>query len=186
MISEDGATPNTFEIGETNGVVKTKVDLDREKKNSYSLKIRASDRASGTQKRWAEETLSITVLDENDNNPALVHPAAIPEVSENVTLNTVITTLRAEDKDEGLNAQVGFAIVSGNTGDVFSINADSGALKVMKSLDREQIPSYTLAIKVEDKGKPSLRSTKTYTVNLKDVNDNGPKFTLTKYRGKYV
>ena len=175
----------SFEIGESDGVLKTKIDLDREKNDSYSLRIRASDSAALRERRSTETFLLISVLDENDNAPVITSPQSIPAVKENVTVNTVITTFKATDADLGSNAEVEFEIVSGNVGGAFSIDKSSGALSNVKELDRESVPSYQIGITVKDKGKPSLRIVKTFQVDVEDVNDNKPIFTLSKFQGSF-
>lgn len=186
LVSENGAAPTTFEIGENDGVLKTKVNLDRERHDSYTLRIRASDSAVQPQNKSTETSVVVTVTDENDNAPIITSPLTIPEVREDVAVNTVVTKFVATDADLGLNALVEFEIVSGNTDGSFSIDKSTGDLTVVKQLDREHTPSYRIVIKVEDKGKPSLRITKTFQVNVKDVNDNKPEFTLSKFTGLYL
>lgn len=183
---ENGADGLNFEIGESDGVLKTKIDLDREKKDSYTLRIRASDSAALAHRKSTETSLVVTVTDENDNAPVIISPSSIPEVRENVGINTEVVTFKATDADIGTNAEFDFEIVSGNIGDAFRIQKTSGVLTVAKKLDREINPSYQIRIKVEDKGKPSLRVAKTYQVDVKDVNDNKPEFTLSKFKGLFA
>ena len=46
-----------------------------------------------------------------------------------------------------------------------------------KSLDREDIPFYTLLIQASDKGTPPLIETVSVNVTILDVNDNSPVFS---------
>ena len=184
LVSENGGAATSFEIGDTDGVLKTKVDLDRERTETYSLRIRATDSAALADRKSKEISLQVTVMDENDNAPVISSPQRIPEVKEDIAVNTVITTFSATDADAGSNAIVEFEIVSGNIGGQFSINKDSGVLSAVKKLDRETVSSYQIGIKVKDKGTPSLRSVKSYQINIQDVNDNKPVFTLPKFTGK--
>ena len=46
-----------------------------------------------------------------------------------------------------------------------------------KSLDREDIPFYTLLIQASDKGTPPLTETVSINVTILDVNDNSPVFS---------
>ena len=96
----------------------------------------------------------------------------------------MIATFVAEDRDTGVNAQVEFEIVSGNVGGVFGLNKGTGVLSVMKALDREQTASYSLTVKFQDKGQPALRNIKKYNITVEDINDNGPIFSMSKYKGK--
>ena len=184
LISENGGAVTSFEIGENDGVLKTKVDLDRERTETYSLRIRATDSAALADRKSKEISLQVTVMDENDNAPVISSPQRIPEVKEDIAVNTFITTFSATDADAGSNAIVEFEIVSGNIGGQFSINKDSGVLSAVKKLDKETVSSYQIGIKVKDKGTPSLRSVKSYQINIQDVNDNKPVFTLPKFKGR--
>ena len=46
-----------------------------------------------------------------------------------------------------------------------------------KSLDREDIPFYTLIVQASDKGSPPLTETVSVNVTILDVNDNSPVFS---------
>ena len=54
------------------------------------------------------------------------------------------------DPDEGLNGEVYYTILSGNTVSYFSFNNVSGEVKINKPLDRENIDRYTLVIQAHD------------------------------------
>ena len=58
----------------------------------------------------------------------------------------------ASDADAGVNAEISYSILSGNTGAIFSINASSGALYVEKGeeLDYGKQSYYTLGIQAQD------------------------------------
>ena len=57
----------------------------------------------------------------------------------------------ASDADAGVNAEISYSILSGNTGAIFSINASSGALYVEKEqLDYRKQSYYTLGIQAQD------------------------------------
>ena len=183
MVSENGAAVTTFEIGATDGVLKTKTDLDREVKHTYTLRIRATDSAAVGERKSTETSFVLTVVDENDNAPVITSPQSIPGVSEDASINTTVTTFNATDADAGSNAVVEFEIASGNSGGEWSIDKDSGVLRVVKMLDRERVSSYQIGITVKDKGKPSLRTVKSYKIDVEDVNDNSPVFVLSKFKG---
>ena len=54
------------------------------------------------------------------------------------------------DPDEGLNGEVYYTILSGNTDSYFSFNNMSGEVKINRPLDRENIDRYTLVIQAHD------------------------------------
>jgi hypothetical protein len=75
--------------------------------------------------------------------------------------------------------------VDGNIDDVFAINTATGLITVQGGIDRETHESYTLNVRVSDKGNPSLFSEKEFLVNVTDLDDNTPEFTATSYEGEF-
>lgn len=71
----------------------------------------------------------------------------------------------------------------GNTGNVFSINEDTGELS-SQQLDHEATSIYTLEITAADGGNPSRSSTCSVSVEVTDRNDNRPRFLETAYRAE--
>lgn len=59
---------------------------------------------------------------------------------QNATVGTLITTINATDRDEDVNAQVKFTIISGNDDERFTLNETNGELRTAKSLDYDQEP----------------------------------------------
>ena len=50
-----------------------------------------------------------------------------------------------------------------------------------KQLDREEITSLSMTVRVEDQGVPQLSDTARVKINIVDVNDNKPVFTAASY-----
>ena len=61
---------------------------------------------------------------------------------QNATVGTLITTINATDRDEDVNAQVKFTIISGNDDERFTLNETNGELRTAKSLDYDQEPKF--------------------------------------------
>ncbi len=59
--------------------------------------------------------VDVTILDLNDNLPIFEFPAYPITLFENIAPFSSIDTLLATDADVGSNAQISYAIVSGNT-----------------------------------------------------------------------
>ena len=59
---------------------------------------------------------------------------------------------------------------------VFEI--EDGRLVIAAELDYEVVTSYTLSIEAADGGTPSLSGSTVVVVNVSDVNDNSPQFSL--------
>lgn len=108
---------------------------------------------------------TLTVLDGNEPPAADDASFSIPE---DAALNTVVGNVSATDTDATDTHT--FAITGGNTGNAFSIDSNTGAIKVAAALDHETTPSYALTISVTD----SAGATDTATVSIAVTNVNEP------------
>ena len=97
------------------------------------------------------------VDDVNDNDPIFNESSYVAHVKENSNVSTSVATVYATDQDQDENGHVSYKITSGNTGDVFEIDNQTGVVSVKGSIDREAITEYTLTIQAEDGGHPSSR-----------------------------
>lgn len=70
----------------------------------------------------------------------------------------------------------------GNVGEYFTVNVTSGKLLVTRSLDREDVSSFTLVIECRDLGSPSRSSTAQLYLTVLDENDHNPLFAKTQYQ----
>ncbi|XP_076056440.1 cadherin-87A-like [Oratosquilla oratoria] len=188
---DDGAsTHNIFEIDANTGLITTRGTLDREAQSTYTLVVVAQD--MGTPPQLASRVLTINVTDVDDHTPAFVRlpgdEAIEMEVEEEAAQNTVVGSVRAQDLDEGPNAEIDYAITDGNHGGLFGINrtADSrGVIFVHSRVDREEVSEVVLTVlcgklgtrfptrKPYDAGDPSMVQVR---VLISDLNDNKPQF----------
>ena len=60
-------------------------------------------------------TVNVKVIDKNDNEPVFTNLTYNFDVSENAKVKTKIGRVVAEDIDDGLNGEVGYSIIGGNT-----------------------------------------------------------------------
>ena len=165
----------TFSIDSQTGEVKTTVGLDREKISSYVIGVRVED--GGNPRKSAETTITVDVEDINDNSPYFNKTSDNVEIPENTIISNFYT-VTAFDKDTGINAELEFEIVAGAGSDKFSINATTGSVSTVSSLDLASSPSHTISIIAKDKGKPSLTSQPfILSISVTDANDNAPFFT---------
>ena len=104
--------------------------------------------------------VSILIDDVNDNDPVFNKSSYIAHVMENSNVSTSVATVYARDEDQDENGHVSYKITSGNIGDAFEIDNQTGVVSVKGSIDREDIKEYTLTIQAEDNGHPSSRKVK--------------------------
>jgi len=113
-----------------------------------------------------------------NTDSVFVHfPASI---AENAAVNSAVINVNSTDADVGQNAQVRYQIVSGNTGDAFKIDPQSGAIATKSSLDYETLKNYILKVSATD-GKYTAFAN--VLIDVININDNSPQFTQKSYSG---
>ncbi|VDM82485.1 unnamed protein product, partial [Strongylus vulgaris] len=101
----------------------------------------------------------------------------IVRVPEDSPIGFHVVTLKAEDTDQGTNAQLTYSIDSKE----FNIDNATGLITLRKNLDREKQSSYLVAVTVSDGAVPPLNTTTQLEIIVDDVNDNPPKFSTQNY-----
>lgn len=162
--------PSYFSLDKTTGVLTVATQLDREEKEKYRYTVKAVD--SGFPPRESIATVTITVLDKNDNSPRFINKDFSFFVPENFPGFGEIGVISVTDADAGQNGWVALSVLNGS--DIFVIDTGKGVLRAKVSLDREQQSSYVLWIEAVDGGDPALSSTAKITILLLDINDNPP------------
>ncbi|XP_077053022.1 cadherin-23 isoform X1 [Siphateles boraxobius] len=170
-----------FRINITTGILVSTAVLDREQIGQYYLRIIAYD--AGQFPRTSTNTLTITVLDINDETPTFFPSVYNISLHENGPRDYVVVRLNCTDNDAGLNAELSYFITGGNQDGKFSVGFRTGVLRTVVGLDRETEDSYRLVIEAIDNGPAEERRTGTATVYVEvlDVNDNKPIFLQNSY-----
>ncbi|XP_024145645.1 protocadherin Fat 4 isoform X2 [Oryzias melastigma] len=171
---------DTFEINKQ-GLVSLKKDvtLDRETTDKYNLEVVAVDQP--TEGLRATAQVEITILDYNDNTPqfpSIPDPLEISEGSYTEEAPGEILAIVPTDADLGPNAEVTLSLATPHP--LFQIRED-GMLLAVANLDRETTEIYELFVKASDNGSPQRENIKSIRVQLLDVNDNKPEFSLSSY-----
>ncbi|XP_072515541.1 protocadherin gamma-A4-like isoform X10 [Salminus brasiliensis] len=154
-------------------------ELDREERDELHLVLIAYD--GGSPKKSGTVRIHVTVLDINDNAPVCKQDEYKIDVVETSPIGTVLTTVSAVDADEGINGQISYSIAqaSKEARDIFTINAETGDIKTLRSLDYENERSYVINIKTKDKG--GLADTCKVVIDIVDENDNPPTIQLMSF-----
>uniref|UniRef100_A0A8B9RS20 Cadherin-23 n=1 Tax=Accipiter nisus TaxID=211598 RepID=A0A8B9RS20_9AVES len=170
-----------FLINSTSGLVTSTAELDRERIAEYYLRVVASD--AGVPSKSSTSTLTVKVLDVNDENPTFFPAVYNVSLPENVARDFKVVRLNCTDADIGLNAELSYFITGGNQDGKFSVGFRDGVVRTVVSLDRETVASYTLILEAIDNGPTGNRRTGTATVyvTVLDVNDNRPIFLQSSY-----
>ncbi|CAB1343309.1 unnamed protein product [Coregonus sp. 'balchen'] len=170
-----------FYLNSTTGVLYSTATLDREQIGQYHLRIVAYDK--GQKPRTSTSTLTITVLDANDETPTFFPKVYNVSLQESVPRDHVVAHLNCFDNDAGLNAELSYFITDGNQDGKFSVGFRNGVVRTVVALDRETLAAYKLVIEAIDNGPAGSRRTGTATVFVEvlDVNDNRPIFLQNSY-----
>ncbi|XP_035482204.2 protocadherin-16 [Scophthalmus maximus] len=155
--------------------------LDREERDSYDLRVMATD--SGTPPLRAESSFTIQVTDVNDNPPLFDQQAYRQTIPEVVYPGSFVLQVTARDKDQGPNGDVRYSLLKGKNShsDWFSIDPVTGIITTAAALDFESEPAPSVTVVATDNGRPPLSSTAKVDIVLQDVNDNTPVFSSDFY-----
>ncbi|KAI4874087.1 hypothetical protein NFI96_005545, partial [Prochilodus magdalenae] len=102
-------------------------------------------------------------------------------VREDLPVGSSVIKVNTNDGDTGFNGRVLHVISDGNTDSCFNIDMESGLIYIYQPLDRERSDRYLLNVTVYDMGLPQRSNWRLLTVNIEDVNDNSPQFSLESY-----
>ncbi|GAB6027296.1 hypothetical protein CHUAL_001579 [Chamberlinius hualienensis] len=158
------------------GALNLQRTLDREVVAVHSLLLEASD---GVQ--ISQLTITVTVTDSNDNPPTFTKPAYSLDIPEDAARGARVGSVLAIDADEGINAQIGYSVISDWGNDVFSLNPQTGVFTLTSHLDYEQTQHYIFVVQAQDSGQTRLSSTVSVYINVLDLNDNAPLFDPMSY-----
>ncbi|XP_070818273.1 protocadherin-20 [Chaetodon trifascialis] len=164
-----------FNIDSVTGQLSASASLDREQQGVHKLTVFARD--SGSPPLESVATVTIRVLDQNDNAPVFLTPHFIFFIPENIPPFAQVAGLGVTDPDEGENGNTELVVV--NSSGPFVVDSTQGILRTTSNLDRETEDRYELYLLARDHGHPvALTSTARITIFVEDINDNEPKVIL--------
>ncbi|VDM24359.1 unnamed protein product [Toxocara canis] len=124
-----------------------------------------------------EINVTMETADVNRNAPKFTSKRITFSVPENSALLTAVGTVSAHDDDLGVNGRIIYTMETNETEKVpFSVNATSGTIFVIGSLDYEEKRMYRFFVVASDCGLPPQKATAQVMVNITDENDNVPQF----------
>uniref|UniRef100_A0A672YLH6 Protocadherin gamma-C3 n=1 Tax=Sphaeramia orbicularis TaxID=375764 RepID=A0A672YLH6_9TELE len=157
-----------------------KKPFDREQMPSHQLILTAMD--GGTPQRTGTAKINVRILDANDNAPVFDSTTYKVKLSENSPKGALVIKLNATDPDEGLNGDVFYSFSSytpERVRQMFSLDTDTGEIRVKNNIDYEETNSYEMYIQAMDKGPAPVAAHCKVVVEVLDVNDNIPDIVLS-------
>ncbi|XP_056307479.1 cadherin EGF LAG seven-pass G-type receptor 1 isoform X2 [Danio aesculapii] len=166
-----------FVINNSTGWVTVSAELDRETTEFYSFGVEARDHGVPTMSSSA--SVSVTILDVNDNVPTFTQHLYNLKVNEDAVVGTSVLTVSAVDRD--VNSVVTYQISSGNTRNRFAISSQSGGglITLALPLDYKQERQYLLTITASD---GTRHDTTQVFINVTDANTHRPVFQSANYQ----
>nr|XP_046151256.1 protocadherin alpha-C2-like isoform X6 [Oncorhynchus gorbuscha] len=151
--------------------------LDREKVPEYEITFTVTDR--GSPPLSDNETMTLELLDVNDNVPQFPQSFYTIPVMENNAPGALLSSLTAFDPDLHENQYLVYfiiekEIVNTSMSMLFSINPENGNLYALKTFDYEIEKEFLFHIEARDSGVPPLSSNVTVHIIIVDQNDNTP------------
>uniref|UniRef100_A0A8C5A437 Protocadherin b n=1 Tax=Gadus morhua TaxID=8049 RepID=A0A8C5A437_GADMO len=151
--------------------------LDREKAPEYEITFTVTD--SGSPPLSDNETMTLELLDVNDNVPRFPQSFYTIRVMENNAPGALLDTLTAYDPDLHENQYLVYFIIEREIANtsmsmLFSISPENGKLYALKTFDHEIEKEFLFHIEARDSGVPPLSSNVTVHIIIVDQNDNTP------------
>nr|XP_057929785.1 desmoglein-2.1-like isoform X2 [Doryrhamphus excisus] len=186
-IIKQNPNEDMFLMNNDGNIFVNKPSLDRERIDQYIVTVKAQDLNGRREGLTGTSTLTINVLDVNDNLPTLEKEKYEGSIEEN-TQGVEVMRIKAQDLDlkDTENWEPVFDIVKGNEAKYFSIKKDpktnEGILMLDKPVDYENVKNLDLGLMVRNKAPPHGKVTentpyKTYPVKINVRNQReGPDF----------
>ncbi|XP_014247424.1 protein dachsous [Cimex lectularius] len=169
-----GNVGNRFSIDLHSGELSAR-SLDREVQSRYRLVVSAQDK--GSPPKAGICNLTVTVEDQNDNDPVFAETLYVARVKEDTAVGTLVLNVTAQDQDQGLNARIVYSLANESQA-LFRIDPDTGHIFTAGMFDREKHSSYVFQVVATDSGRYDARSQKVpVQITIEDVNDNKPVFS---------
>lgn len=125
--AEVGFPPAPFRIHPKTGWLYLSHSLDYETESMYRFRVLATAMEASLANVTAVATVTVLVLDINDNAPVFSSEVYYFTVSEGSSPQGLVGTVKAMDKDSGKNAQLSYILLS--DGKFFRINSKTGYRK---------------------------------------------------------
>ncbi|CAG2209202.1 FAT4 [Mytilus edulis] len=158
-------------------LVKPNITLDYDNGDvQNSCTLNASDK--GVPKLFSIATLSINIIDVNDNSPNIYNPEIFLNVSRDTETGTIIVDkIPASDIDSGVNGMLVYRFDKSEYSSRFTIDAQTGQIILNTVLHSVQKDEIKLSVIVSDKGSPQRSTRAQEHTNIED----GKLGTVTAY-----
>nr|XP_015205364.1 PREDICTED: protocadherin alpha-C2-like isoform X1 [Lepisosteus oculatus] len=153
--------------------------IDREQYPNEHLILTAVD--GGVPERSGTASITVRVLDANDNAPQFEQAIYVVNLTENAAVGTVVLHLNAVDLDDGSNAEVVYSFskhTSEKAREKFILDQTKGEIRVKGEVNYEEINMFEMYVQAKDKGPNPMMGNCKVVIHLIDMNDNHPEISI--------
>ncbi|XP_059199940.1 cadherin-18-like [Centropristis striata] len=144
-----------FSVDPKTGIIRTAMsNMDRETRDRYAVVIQAKDMAGSVGGLSGSTTVNISLSDVNDNPPKFPQKSYQLYVPELAPVKKAVGRIRANDEDEGQNAEMTYSITNADAAAIFTITTDvdrrEGIISLKQPLNYEKRKVHTLNIEASN------------------------------------
>ncbi|KAI6653368.1 hypothetical protein LOD99_3588 [Oopsacas minuta] len=180
--SNNSSMPTQFTYDSTTGVLEQTAIFDRENlshTNPVTFEVIATDGGGMT----GTATVTLTILDQNDNAPVFGLPSYAISIAENFVVGDIVITVTATETnaDDSANGVIQFVITHGGDDHFHILDPNTGEIRSLLSFNHEEETTFELTVAAFDQSSNPLSTFVAVTITITDVNDNPPVFTFSRY-----
>ncbi|XP_074147953.1 protocadherin Fat 2 [Sminthopsis crassicaudata] len=170
-----------IEVNSATGVVKVKESLVGLENQAFNFKIKAQD---GGPPHWDSLIpVRLQVVPNEVTLPKFSEPSYTFSVSEDLPEGSEVGLVKAVAEDPIIYSLVKGRTPESNKDGIFSLDQETGALKVRKPIDYETTKWYQIDVMANCSHKETgLITLASVNIQVKDVNDNKPVFEADPYK----
>ncbi|XP_078087667.1 protocadherin alpha-C2-like [Mustelus asterias] len=161
--NQDPSVPIYIDIHSNSGNLYALRSFDYEQLKSFQFRVEAKD--NGIPKLSSSTTVTVIILDQNDNSPVIISPlmwngsTTLRMVPQSAYAGYLVTKIIASDADSGQNARLSFKLLGATDTSLINLELHSGEIKLARAIADQDLSTQHLNILVKDNGEPSLSTT---------------------------
>uniref|UniRef100_A0A3Q3EU88 Protocadherin gamma-C3 n=1 Tax=Labrus bergylta TaxID=56723 RepID=A0A3Q3EU88_9LABR len=159
-------------INSDNGNIYALRSFDHEQLKNFQITVQAQD--AGFPPLISNVTVTIFVLDQNDNAPVIVSPvtqngsAPSEALPRSADAGHLVTRISAVDADAGQNSRLFYQMLQATDPSLFSVALYTGEIRTIRQLVEKDPTRHRLVILVKDNGQPPLSATVSIILSVVD------------------
>ncbi|XP_017268054.1 protocadherin-10 isoform X2 [Kryptolebias marmoratus] len=159
-------------INSDNGNIYALRSFDHEQLKNFQVTVQAQD--AGFPPLKNNVSVSIFILDQNDNPPVITSPVArngtapCAPVPRSADAGFLVTKVNAADADAGQNSRLFYQLLQATDPSLFSIALYTGEVRTLRQIEDKEPNRHRLVILVKDNGQPPLSATASIILSVVD------------------